>query len=105
MKNLLKFTNEQIESFILGVQETFVRGDLIAEQKELEWKVAPNIWGWQVLAKWIKEIEYLDSEEDPQIRNDDKKIIEARFFHILKGQSQRKICAEIIDILEEVINN
>jgi len=102
MKNdISKLTKEQLEAFIMGVQETFERGDQIDERKELNWIVTEIPSAWSIKAQWIKSVTRFPLV-NPMTDKEDIYHYDDYYFQILTNQSKRKLCAEIIDAIEQV---
>jgi len=105
MKNdISKLNKRQIEAFIMGVQETFERGDFIDERKELEWIVTEIPSAWSIKAFWVKAVTRFP-KDNPMTDKDDIYHYDDYYFQILTAQSKRKLCAEIIDCIEYVNSN
>jgi hypothetical protein len=105
MKNdISKLTKEQIEAFIMGVQECTERGDQIDERKELNWIVTEIPSAWSIKAQWIKSVTRFPLV-NPMTDKEDIYHYDDYYFQILTAQSKRKLCAEIIDAIEYVNNN
>jgi len=105
MKNdISKLTKEQLEAFIMGVQETFERGDQIDERKELNWIVTEIPSAWSIKAQWIKSVTRFPLV-NPMTDKEDIYHYDDYYFQILTAQSKRKLCAEIIDVIEYVNSN
>ena len=104
MKDISKLTKEQIEAFIMGVQETTERGDLIDERKELDWTVTEIPCAWSIKAQWIKAVTRFQLV-NPMTDKDDIYHYDDYYFSILTSQSTRKLCKEVIDCIEYVNSN
>lgn len=105
LETIEKLTKEQIESFIMGVQECTERGDLIDTRKNLIWIVTEieNV-GFNIKAEWIKSVTRYPLN-NPMTDRDDDYHYDDYFFHIIKSQSKRKLCAEICDAIDYVNSN
>jgi len=101
MKDISKLNKQQIEAFIMGVQETFERGDFIDERKELEWIVTELDSAWSIKAVWVKAVTRYPYN-NPMTDKDDLYHYDDYYFQILTSESKRKLCAEIIDAIEQV---
>lgn len=94
-------TKEQIEAFIMGVQETFERGDIIDERKQLDWIVTDIPLKWSIKACWVKSIKRYPLV-NPMTDLDDVFYYDDYYFSVPKDCTNRKLCAEIIDAIEVV---
>lgn len=106
MKNdISKLTKEQLEAFIMGVQETTERGEIIDTRKELEWIVTEIPSGWSIKSMWIKGVTLAPVVRDPQLQRDNVYHYDDNFIIILNSQSKRKLCAEICDAIDYINSN
>jgi len=106
MKNdISKLSKEQIEAFIMGVQETTERGDTIDTRKELKWIVTEIPCAWSIKAQWIKAVTLAPIVSDPQLQDDNTYHFDDYYFSVLTSQSKQKLCKEICDAIDYINSN
>jgi hypothetical protein len=104
MKDLTKFTKEQIYAFILGVTECTERGDTIDKRKELEWTIAGGDVRWHIKAQWVKAVTRYP-KSNPMTDRDDIYHYDDFYFSISPSDSPRKFCSEICDAIDYINMN
>jgi len=104
MKDLTKFTKEQIYAFILGVTECTERGDQIDKRKELEWTIAGGDVRWHIKAQWVKAVTRYP-KSNPMTDRDDIYHYDDFYFSISPSDSPRKFCSEICDAIDYINQN
>jgi len=101
---MVELTKEQIEGFIIGAVNSFERGDFIDERKELQWTVKEYDAHYFIKAVWIKGVTRYPSF-DPQTDKPNDYHYDDNNFKIHKVDSQRKLCAEIYDMIDYINSN
>jgi hypothetical protein len=104
-QDISKLSKEQIEAFIMGVQETTERGDTIDTRKELQWIVTEIPSGWSIKSQWIKAVTLAPNVSDPQLQRDNVYHYDDNFIIILNAESPRKLCSEICDAIDYINSN
>ena len=103
MKTLQKLTKEQIEGFIIGVQETTEQGNIIDARKNLQWTVTEIPCAWSIKVLWCKGITRFP-KSNPMTDKDDVYHYDDNYIQVLTSQSKRKLCAEIVEVIEYINN-
>ena len=104
MKDISKLTKEQIEFFILGVQETIEYGDYIDPRKDLQWTVTEIPSGWSIKVTWTLGVTHYPAS-NPMTDREAEYHIDDYYFQILNTESKRKLCKEVVDAIEVVNEN
>lgn len=104
-QDISKLSKEQIEAFIMGVQETTERGDTIDTRKELQWIVTEIPFAWSIKAQWIKAVTLAPNASDPRLQEDNVYHYDDNFIIILNAESKRKLCSEIVDAIDYINSN
>lgn len=98
-------TKEEVLAFILGVQLTTERGDVIDKRKELEWSVSGGDIRWHIKAQWIKGVTLAPSVSDPRLQKDNTYHYDDFYFSVSTSDSDQKLCKEICDAIDYINSN
>ena len=104
MKDLTKFTKDQIYAFILGVCEHYQRGDVIDKHKELQWSISGGDVRWHIKAQWVKAVTRYPLV-NPMTDRDDIYHYDDFYFSVSTTDTTDKFCSEICDAIDYINMN